>query len=105
MAGMARHEQAGGARDPAELPAAQGVGRRFGVGTGLDLDEGQQVAAPGHDVDLAELWLVAPREDGLAGQAQPPDRAPFGGVTQAMRSLPGRDGHDEASRFSSSARA
>ena len=102
---MAGEEQAGGARDAAELPVAQRIDRRQHIAARLHLDADQQVTTPGHDVDLAELRLVAPGQDREAGEAQPPYRAPFGGVAQAMRPLPGLQGHDEASRFSSSALA
>src|SRR5258708_771794 len=107
MAWMLRHEQAGGARHAAELPLAQGIERRRGIGAGLDLDESQDTAAPRDDVDFAELGAIAPRQDRIARQAQPPHRAPFGDMAQAMRALPCRGGHGGASRWASrlSARA
>jgi len=51
------------------LAAAQRVGGAQEIGACLDLDESQDAAAPDHDVDLAELGLVAPRQHRIARQA------------------------------------
>ena len=104
IARMLGEEQAGGARHTAELALAQRFGGRRHLPPGLDLDEGEHVAAPRHDVDLAQACLVATRQDRVAGQAQPPHRPPFRGMAQPMGALAGLDAH-AAPRFSSSARA
>ena len=70
-----------------------------------DLITLQDPAAPRDDIDLAEPGPVAPGEDRIAGQAQTPDRAPFGAVSQPMCLLARFERHDEPWRFSSSARA
>ena len=79
---------------PAELAAVECVARPFEIDTRLDLDEGQHAATAGNDIDLAELGLVAPRQDRVAGEPQAPDRAPFGGVAEAMSLAASLDRHD-----------
>src|SRR5260370_2017656 len=105
IARMARQKQAGGPRHAAELPAAQGVGGGRDVGPRLDLDEGQDAAAARDDVDFTELGLVAPGQDRIAGESQPPYRAPLRDMPQPVGSLADLSRHETASRFRSSARA
>ena len=96
---MARQEQAGGARRrgrTAGRPASRSA--RLEVGPRLDLDEGQDAAAPRDDVDLAELGLVAPRQDRIAGEPQPPHRAPFGDMAQPVGGLAGLGRHETSPR-------
>ena len=62
-------------------------------------------AAPHHDVDLAELGLVASRQHGIAGEPEAPHGAQFSDMAQPMGRLAGLDRHEEASRLSSRARA
>ena len=104
-----RKEQAGGARDAAELPLAQRLDGAQLIAPRLHFDEGQHVAAPGHDVDLAQFRAIAPRQDAPAFQAQAPDRAPFRRMAEPMGFLPGAGvylgGRHVFSRFNSSARA
>src|SRR5262249_11927658 len=105
VARMAGEEEARRARDAAELPAGERVRRLDDVGTRLHLDEGQYAPAADHDVDLAQLGLVAPRQDRVAGEPQPPYRAPLRNMAQPIGRLACFRGHGTTSRLSSRARA
>lgn len=66
----ARQERLGGARDSCLLARAhRPVGANGGMR--LDLDEHHHAAAPRDQVDLAERVLLAPGQDGVAGQTEP----------------------------------
>jgi len=92
---MPRQVKACRARHAAELAAAQRLGGGEEIGSCLDLDEGQDAAAPNDDVDLAELGLVAPRQQRLAGEPQAPHGAQFGDMAQPMGCLTRLNRHDD----------
>jgi hypothetical protein len=56
-----REVQLGRVADPGALPRGDGFERIFKALPGFHLDEGQGVAAPGDDVDLADARPMAPR--------------------------------------------
>src|SRR5690606_2918715 len=70
--GTAQQEQLGGAHGALALALAERGERLLEIGARLDLDEGEQTAAPGDQVDLAERSAKAPGEDAVAAQAQAP---------------------------------
>jgi hypothetical protein len=68
--GAAQQEQLGRARGALPLLQAQRDQSLLEVATRLDLDEGDQTAAPGDQIDLAERRAKAPGDDAIAAQAQ-----------------------------------
>src|SRR5262245_29459717 len=105
MARMARQEEAGRPRDPAELTSPPRVHRPGPLGPRLDLDEGENGAAARHDIDLAQPGLVAAGQDGIAGEPQAPYRAQLGDMPQLLGLLARLRRHAASSRLSASARA
>ena len=93
---LALEEGGGGAGDPLLLvPAAPPPSAVGGAGAALDLDEHQQVAAAGHQVDLAHRRGVAPGQDAEAArrssQAATVSREPAGPLALLpAHSAPGR---------------
>jgi hypothetical protein len=77
-AGIACRQPLGGDRDPPQPLLVEGDGRAVLAGPRLDLDKGQDAAAPGDQVDLAAGNPGAAGEDAPAVQAQPPGRDPLG---------------------------
>ena len=79
------------------LVRTQSIDRRFRRGTTLDLDDGQNAAPAGKDVDLTGTTAQAKAEDLIAAQHQPESGKPFGAVALPMSLLtkrlpPGRLG-------------
>lgn len=84
-------EGLGGADDAAALAGGR-RGEFAEVGPRLDLDEGQDAAPPGNEVDLADRRAVAAGDDPIAVQPQPPGAGRLRGEAVAKRPEPIRGG-------------
>jgi len=54
-------------------------------GAPLDLNEDDDIAAPGNEVDLAHLGTITPGEDAVTGEQKPKRRQPLAGMSPAVR--------------------
>ena len=100
LAEEARYEELGGGCHPLQAAQVERAMRRRDAGPGLDLDEGEQLAAAGNQIDLAD-WRPHP-----FGENLPPFAAQIGrglrfGAASAAFGLDPRF----AQRTSSSARS
>lgn len=59
----------------------------------LDLDHGENLAAPCDDVDLANAGVEAPRQNRITTQPQPPDAQGFGVPAEAIGAAARRRSH------------
>src|SRR5882672_9186381 len=80
MLRVRREELLEGARDAAALARGDGLAGGGEAVARLDLDRGDDAAAPGDDVDLADRHAIAARQDAVAAQAQMPDAEGFRGA-------------------------
>lgn len=101
---MLGQKKGGSAADSLALAQADRVGRRRPVVPPLDLDEGDDAAPPGDQVDLALLATPVPRHDSPAAQTQGGGGKELGQAAGAPGLAPGRQAHGTAA-FSAMARA
>ena len=90
---VARRQPLGGDRDPAQPVAVEREGGGVDARTSLDLDERQDPAAAGDDIDLAARNPRPPGEDSPTAETKPPGgngfRAPSTGFRDvAVKALP-----------------
>ena len=95
----ARRQPLGGDDDPAQPIVVEGDGGAFLGGARLDLDEGDDFAAAGNQVDFAARDARPLGEDPPAAKSQPPGRQPFRAPAAPLRLDP------PVQRLSSRARA
>lgn len=74
---MAGEKQASGLGDAAALARPDGFAGRAEIAARLDLDEEDQLAAPGDDVDLADWGAPIARQNAPAGEPQAPNGEAF----------------------------
>lgn len=88
--GIARGQALGGGRDAAQTIFVERQGRGILAGALLDLDEGEGMAAPRNQVDLAARDPRAPRENMPAVQPEPPCRDRLGAAPPRFGRLAGQ---------------
>ena len=86
-AGITRRQCFRRGHHPAQPVIVQGEIRAFPCGARLDFDEGDHLAAPGDQVDLADGCAGACRQDVPAVQPELPGRKPLGPPPVALRPL------------------
>ena len=74
---MGRQVSASGAGYPLLLPPAQGFRRLGQVPAGLDLDHGESVSAPRHDIDFTHGGAKAAGQDAVSAQPEMPSGKSF----------------------------
>ncbi len=83
---MGANEQLGGAADTPALARGDRFEGKCPVDARLDLDEGDQTAAPGDDVDLADRRAVTPRQDAPTAYPQMPRAKRLGVAAEPVAS-------------------
>ena len=85
---VARHQRLGGGGDAAQAVIVERQAAPRLAGAGLDLDEGEDAAAAGDEVDLADRRAGADGEDAPALEPQPPGGEPLRPPPAALGLLP-----------------
>ena len=88
IAGIARREALGGDCDPAQAIFVERPGGRFFAAALFHLDERENAAAPGYEIDLAARDAGAAGENSPAVETQPPGRERFRPPTARFGDLP-----------------
>ena len=84
---VARRQPLGGDRDPAQPVAVEREGGGVDARTSLDLDERQDPAAAGDDIDLAARNPRPPGEDSPTAETKPPGGNGLGAAAAFLRPL------------------